>query len=251
MDTKETQNQNSFMDEIAGQGFDGMSAGDYAIPFLKILQVGNPECLEGDPSYVPGAKAGLFMNTLTRRLYGAEIDLIPLKYESVWLAWAPNRGGLKGRYAPGSIEVTGSQFDGMKDADGNDVVENMIFYCLVAGHLEDGPVVFPLSSTGLKHGKNWNSQIMLTRLDSGKRAPFFSSVWHLSLSLNKNDAGSWYQIGTKTTNVERKRFITQEEYAEFVAPNRQMLLADTHRVDYAQIEGPGKATRDAGPASEY
>ena len=252
-----------FLDEVAGQGFEGMGAGDFAIPFLKILQVGSPECLEGDPAHVPGAKAGVFLNTLTRRIYGAEINLIPIKYESVWLAWAPDRGGLRGRFEPESIEVEGNPFDGMSaviDGEKCDIVENMMFYCLVADHIEDGPIVFPLSSTGLKHGKNWNAQILLTRTPEyvddngvkhgGNRAAYFAAVWKLKLALNKNDAGSWYQIGTKTTNVERVRFVTREELSGIILPNRKLLDTGAKRVDYAAIEGP-KAERITADSKDF
>jgi hypothetical protein len=228
-----------------------MSGEDFAIPFLKILQVGSPECMEGDPAYVPGAKAGMFMNTLTKRLYGGEINLIPIKYEAVWLQWAPNRGGLRGRCAPGAIDVTGDPFNGMKDSDGNDVVENMVFYVLVADHLDDGPLVFPLASTGLRHGKNWNTQISLKRLPSGARAPYFSSVWKLKLVLNSNDDGKWYQIGVKgNTNVEWVRFINENDYNQVVAPNKKLLDAGTARADFAAIEAP-RASEPAGDATEY
>lgn len=260
---KMDQNELEFLDSVAGQGFEGMGAGDYAIPFLKILQVGNPECLEGDPAHVPGAKAGMFYNTLTKRLYGSEINLIPLKYEPVWLAWAPNRGGLRGRFAPGSIPVDGNPFDGMTAKIKDEVCEiadNMIFYCLVADHLEDGPVVFPLSSTGLRHGKNWNAQILLNRTPvwkdaegkerGGSPAAYYSAVWKLSLALNKNDDGSWYQIGTKSTNVEKVRFVTATEFAKFIEPNRKLLDGGTARVDYNQI-GVSEKPRQITENPEY
>ncbi len=242
----------SFLDDVAGDGFQGMGASDYAIPFLKILQALSPECTKGDPSYIPGAEAGVFFNSLTKRIYGAEISLVPLLYEPLWLVWAPKRGGLKGRYAPGAIPTVGSVFDedGLKDEEGNSVVDTMNFYCLVEGHLEDGPIVFSLSSSGLKHGKNWNSQILLSRLDSGKRAPYYASVWKLSLVLNSNDDGKWYQIGTKTTNISRARFITPDEYTSFIKDNRQALVEGHRKADFSQIEGP-KADRKVGDVSEF
>jgi hypothetical protein len=235
---KGTKEEADFLEEIAGQGFEGMGPGDYAVPFLKIITHGCPECTKGKDGYIEGMEAGVFMSTLTKFVYGAEINLIPLKYEPVWLAWAPNRGGLRGRYDPGSIEVVGDPFNGMKDKDGNTVVETMVFYCLIEGHLEDGPIVFSLSSTGLKHAKNWNAMILLRKTASGRRAAYFSSVWNLRLELNKNDDGIWFQIGNKkTTNVTWVRDITKEELLGLVQPTRQLLIDGSKRVDYAQLEG--------------
>lgn len=245
---KTTEQTSAFLEESAGQGFDGMGAGDYAIPFLKILQSGSPEVKKG-PDHVDGAEEGMFFNSITKRVYGAEINLIPLKYESMWIQWAPNRGGIRGRCAPGSIPVTGSPFGGgMKDQEGNEVADNMIFYCLVDGHLEDGPIVFALSSSGLKHGKNWNTQIMMTRLSSGKRAPFFSSVWKLTLQLNTNADGAWFQIGGKASNVDRVRFIEEKEYLDYVKPSIAVLEKAAGRVDFAHLESTATQEASAAPA---
>jgi hypothetical protein len=235
---KGTKAEADFLEEIAGQGFEGMGPGDYAVPFLKIITNGCPECTKGKDGYIDGLEPGVFMNTLTKHIYGPEINLIALKYEPVWLAWAPNRGGLRGRYDPGSIEVTGNPYDGMKDKDGNTVSDTMVFYCLIEGHLEDGPIVFSLSASGLRHAKNWNSMILLRKTKSGKRAAYFSAVWNLRLELNSNDQGVWYQIGNKkTTNVKWVRDITLEELKEVIQPTRQLLIEGSSRVDYAQIEG--------------
>jgi hypothetical protein len=235
---KGTKEELDFLEGIAGQGFEGMGPGDYAVPFLKIITNGSPECTKGKEGYIEGLEPGVFLNTLTKRVYGAEINLIPLKYEPVWLAWAPNRGGLRGRYEPNSIDVNGNAFDGMKDAEGNSVTDNMVFYCLIEGHLEDGPIVFSLSSTGLRHAKNWNAQILLRKTASGKRAAYFSAVWKLRLELNTNDQGVWYQIGNKkSTNVTWVRDITKDELLGNIQPTRQLLIEGSKRIDYAQLEG--------------
>jgi hypothetical protein len=245
MDVKNEQgsDKQDYLDELSGQGFEGMGAGDYNIPFLKILQSGSPEVKKGttanpNPDYVDGAEEGMFMNSLTKKLYGTEIHLIPLKYEPMWIQWAPNRGGLRGRCSPGSIKVTGDPFKGMKDEEGNEVVDNMIFYCLMAEHLDEGPIVFALSATGMRHGKNWNTMINNVRNPSGAHAAFFSSVWKISTTHNANAQGDWYQIGTqKTSNIVRTRFATKEELLSVIVPNRQALLSAANRISFEQLEG--------------
>lgn len=233
----------SFLDEVSGQGFEGMGQNDFAIPFLKILQSNSPEVNEADKdTYVSGAKAGTFFNSVTKRIYGSEINLIPIKYDRIWLAWAPERGGLRGRYLPGSIEIDGDFFseEGARDSEGNEISDTMVFYCLVADHIDEGLIVFSLASSGLKHGKAWNELISLQRLPSGKRAPFFGSVWKMTLAGNKNKKGSWYQIGTKNTNAEKIRDITEIEYTNFIKPAKLMLDAGAAKVDFTQIGAPDK-----------
>lgn len=233
-ENKKTENA-LFLEEMAGIGYEGMQASDYSVPFLRILQALSPEVTEGSDSYVPGAKPGMFMNTLTKKLYGATVKVIPIKYENVWLEWAPNRGGLKGRHQPHSIPVMTDSFGKMKRENGNDVQENMLFYCLILGDFAIGPVILALAKSGLKHGKKWNTLIHLTKLDSGKSAPFFSSVWTLKTVLNKNDQGTWYQIGGKQTTIERDRFITEDEYKSHVG-SAYKLLKETTRVNFDLLE---------------
>lgn len=232
-----------FLNELAGEGFDNITAEDFAIPFLRILQPLSPQLDEDSENYIPGAKPGMFFNTVTNFLYGTEIKLIPLMYKKVWLEWAPNRGGLVGRHDPHTINVDKSDFSRWTTDEGNLVSENHMFYVLVADHLDHGPMIFSQSSTGIKHAKNWNTQIMMTRLPSGKRAPFFSSVWKLETVKNKNDQGTWYQLGEKSSHIVRERFVTAEEYNGFISPARDTL--DTLKdPDYAQLE----TRNEAGPS---
>ena len=249
------QSDADFLDGISGQGYEGIGKEDRAIPFLKILQSNNPEVNEGDPStYVQGAKPGVFFNTVTKRIYGAEINLIPLKYERVWLCWAPNRGGLRNRVAPNSIHTVGDPFseEGMQDDEGNDVSDTMTFYCLVADYIDEGVIVFSLNSSGLRHGKDWNEMIDLNRTPNGKKAAFFGSVWNLKLVSNKNDKGTWYQFGTKSTNASKVRDITKDEFVTSINPGLLLLEAGTAKADYAQLGGPeqGAAGADIGKTKD-
>lgn len=232
-----------FLDQYAGEGYDNIETQDVSIPFLVILQKLSPQCDKSADEYVKDAEPGMFFNTLTSKVYGREIELIPLLFKKYWLEWAPNRGGFISRHEPYSIPVDKSDFSHWKAENGNDINETFMFFCLVNNHFEDGVVIFSLTSTGIKHAKNWNTQIMMTRLDSGNRAPYFSSVWKLKTVLNKNDQGSWYQIGSKKTAVERVRFITKEEFKDYVLPIREsvekMQIANS---DFAQIEGGGEST---------
>jgi len=232
---KTTTTEVGFLDEHAAEGYENVSAEDFSIPFLKILQPLSPQIDEDAPEFLKGAKAGMFFNTITERLYGRSIELIPLMYKKVWLEWVPDRGGLVGKHEPGAIKVNKDKFTKWKTEKGNIIAEHHNFYCLVANHFEEGPIVFSLSSTGNRHAKNWNTQIMMTRLPSGAHAPFFSSVWELETVKNKNDSGSWYMIGDKKSMIERVRFVTQIEFTDQVLPNRESLdsLKD---LDYSQLE---------------
>jgi hypothetical protein len=241
-----------YLAQYAGQGFEGIRAEDYTTPFLKILQKG---CAEVDPANaqrIAGAEAGMFMNTQTKRLYGKEITLIPLAENTAWMVWKPrdSGGGLVGRYLPDEIKTTGSPYeDGMKDEAGNDVVETMNFLVLIVGHLEDGPLVFPLSKTGIRHGKNWNTDIKNTRLPNGEKAPYFACKWKLKLVPNQEKNYSWFQIGTRTktevTNKDEKgsvMYITREDFG-YVRPSWEARIEYTRRADFAALGRDGVEAR--------
>jgi len=235
---EDTKSNASFLDEFAGQGSERFGASDIKIPFIKIITKGSPESEEQNPAYIPGCKNGVFLNTLTKEIYGPTLEVIVVDYEKLWICWGPNRGGFKGRHKPGTIEVVGSQFDedGMRDMDGNKVVETMTYYVLIKDHLDAGLAILPLSSTGIGHAQTWNSYILMTKLDSGKRCPTFGAYWKLELQYNTNPSGSWHTIGAnKKTAVEMTRFITKEEYLLSVEPAKKMIEASAVKPDYAQL----------------
>lgn len=231
----ETTELAEFMEGMAGAGFENLGAQDFQIPFLRILQPLSPQVLDGDEK-VEGAKAGHFYNTLTNKSYGSEIEIIPLKCITEWLVWSPNRGPLKARYPVGGIEIVGDQYSKMMTPEGDEVVETMTIFCLVANHIEEGPVAFPLAKTNIKHGKKLNTMLHSTFLPSGKRAPYFSSVWRLKTSVNRNEKGTWYSLGVKSqTNIDRIRWISKNEFDMAVTPALD-ILKDENK--YKMLEAP-------------
>jgi hypothetical protein len=244
----------SFLDDHEGEGLESIRGGMFSIPFLKIIQKGSPEVEEGNPAFLEDAKAGTFMNSLTKETYGNKLEVIVLDTEPVWLAWKPNRGGFAGKHAPGSIEVFGSPFDegGMKTRDGNTIEENIVFYVLIKGRENDGPIAMSLNSTNLKHAKNWNSYILNTKTPSGKRAPMFGAIWSLELLYNTNQKGSWFMLGTKdVTAIEMTRLIVETEYIDFVEPNRKLFLDNRSNIDFAITGDAGHAPQISEDAGKY
>lgn len=243
-----------YLDDAAGTGYEGIRASDYAVPFLRVLQPNSPETIEGDPSYVPGAKPGIFLNSLTKELYGPSIELIPIKSDAIWLEYTPKvgdkRGAFQGKHSVGSIEVRGNPFDGMFRIDnGNEIKETMVFYCLVKDHERELPVAFSLTSSMIKHGKSWNSLIFTARLPSGKQAPYFGGYWKISLTLNQNDDGRWFNIGTKNVNASFVSFVSKEVF-EIALSTRKMLESNSASADFKQIESESTVTSESN-ATDY
>ena len=56
-------------EEHAGKGLENIDKDDLALPFLKLLQSGSYETKKKHAKYVDGAEAGMFYNTVTKKLY--------------------------------------------------------------------------------------------------------------------------------------------------------------------------------------
>ena len=64
----------------SGMGLENIDKSDLALPFLKLLQSGSDETKKKHAKYVEGAEAGMFYNTVTKKLYNGEkgIEVIPV-----------------------------------------------------------------------------------------------------------------------------------------------------------------------------
>ncbi|MEJ2248062.1 MAG: hypothetical protein P8Y70_00195 [Candidatus Lokiarchaeota archaeon] len=227
------ENNADFLNDYAGDGLNEIKMDDLNIPFLRIIQKLSPQIDETSSDYIEHAKVGMFFNTITKKLYGMEINLVPFKYQKVWIEWKPNRGGFVASHKPDSIPVDQSDFSEWK-YNNNIIQETLLFYVIIADHPEEGPLVFALSSTGIKHGKTWNNLITNTRLPNGDRAPIYASVWNIQSVLCSNEQGSWYQIGSKSAAIKRVGFINKELFTTCVQPLRKEIANKT--VDLKQLE---------------
>jgi hypothetical protein len=204
--------EKNYMDQYAGEGYDNISGDMYSTPFIKLLQSNSSEVVNG----VPGAKAGHFWNDRDSEDLGPSIDLIPVNLELLWLEWEKDMGGLKGKYLPNSIPSSGDAFARINPATGRDLVDTWSFYVLLAGREQDGMFITAFPVTSIKYLKIWNDMIYNTRLDNGKRAAFFSSIWKLgptALGMPNKSGQRWYNIGDVSgAFIKREGFVPEETF---------------------------------------
>lgn len=210
----------SFLDEDSGQGYDGVNS---KLPMLKILHFTDEEVTS------ERHKVGEFYNATSKRAYGRSIDLIVIKAQSAWLEWIPKSkgGGFKGKHPVGAFEVRGDFFD--KDnppmnAAGNEIQEVLELYCLDPENMDDGPFLFSVKGSSIRHGNNLLNAIRTKTLPSGKIPPIYGSVWRLTTKVNKKVvAGTptqWYTFGEgKETNCEFVRWVTKDEFVDTIKPS--------------------------------
>ena len=243
------ENEVGFYDEVAGKGFENMGADKFAIPMLLIAQM-QSSVTTADNSKV---KAGDFYNSITGESYGTSVTVVPIYFNSVWLEWKPNMGGLVGRHAPYSVKVTGDAYTGMKTADGNDIQESWCYFVLIKGRENDGPLMFSATSSNIRYAKVWNGMLNDARLPSGKHAPLFSQYWKLTSKKNKNDKGTFFILGEgKNASIEKEGWVSKDVYMNNVKDLLSTVGDAFDRVGIAQPEATQQITDGTVPdTSKY
>lgn len=189
--------------EMAGAGFDNMTAEDYAIPFLAILQSGSPQLKKQRTEYLPDAEEGMLFDTVAQTLYSGEsgVVLVPCDRAHVYTEWRPRDagGGYVGQHAVDSDVVQearerSDRFGRYSTAEGNDLVETYYLY----GLLLDAPgafdtaqmVMLAITSTKIKRYRQ-----LLTRLrNAAPKAPLFAHQVRVRTAGESNNHGDFHNF---------------------------------------------------------
>jgi hypothetical protein len=201
----------SFEDDVSA-GFEESDKDSFAIPFLRILQKLSPQLEETDGAYMPEAKAGMLINSVTEDLFsGSEgMTVIPCHYRRTFIEWQTREkgGGFVAEYEP----FTGSQIPTTKDekkrnitSSGTQIVDTRCHYVLIVQ--EDGttmPAVITMASTQTKKSKKWMTvmqNLLRQRRDGTLYNPaMFASIFKVNTVTESNDQGNWY--GWKITHLQ-------------------------------------------------
>ena len=186
----------------AHAGFENVNTTSLALPILKLLQNGSGEAQKRNQNYVEGAEPGMFLNTVTKKLYdGAKgIEVIPCHYKLEYQEWADFGTG-SGR--PENIfDANSDILSKTKNENGKDRLENGNYIQTVGQHyvlIRDGNstenALISMSSSQGKVSRKWNSMMMSITLD-GKNGPYtppsFSHKYKLTSVLNSGKGNQWY-----------------------------------------------------------
>lgn len=188
---------------VRGRGFEEADAESFAIPFLAVLQKTTPWADPDDAAYIKGAKAGMFINTVTLELFD-EVELIPCAYQRRFNVWAPRDagGGFKGQHLPSAIagmeasgkiaqDEEGRWYIALPDGTVNEkkcnvLTDTRMHFCLLVG--EGGlltNVLISLSRTQLKKSKGW-----MTLMDQ-RGGDMWETVYVAKTKQEENDKGKW------------------------------------------------------------
>jgi len=190
-------------EDDAAAGFENVKTTSLALPILKLLQNGSGEAQRRNQNYVEGAEPGMFLNTVTKKLYdGAKgIEVIPCHYKLEYQEWADYGTGSN---RPENIYADNSDIlsKTTKDGSGKDRLENGNYiqttgqhYVLIVGDDGTEQALVSMSSSQGKVSRKWNSMMMSISLD-GKNGsytpPSFSHSYKLTTVLNSGKGNQWY-----------------------------------------------------------
>tara|TARA_X000001382_G_scaffold50576_1_gene34325 strand:- start:808 stop:1536 length:729 start_codon:yes stop_codon:yes gene_type:complete len=185
-------------------GLENVKNESIALPILKLLQNGSGEAKKLHQNYIEGAEPGMFLNTVTKKLYDGEkgIFVIPCHFKLEYQEWADYGTG-SGRpeniFGDDSDILTKTTKDNMgKDRlpNGNYILTVGQHYVLILssnGGAE--PALISLSSSQGKISRKWNSMMMSITLD-GRDGPYtpasFSHIYKINSVLNSGKGNQWY-----------------------------------------------------------
>ncbi len=189
-------------EQDSGDGMQGMGANDFAIPFISILQKGSPQVDDLSPKFIEGARAGMFMNTVTGVLYSADIGIlvVPCAYKKMMVEWKhrDSGGGLIAQHPENTPLIktcTQNEKSQFVLPNGHLLIDTAYHYVL---QIIDGfPTwaVISMTSTQLKKSRMWNT-VMRNILVDGKNGkynpPTYSHAYRITAVGETKDKYSWY-----------------------------------------------------------
>jgi len=186
----------------AGAGLENIDKADLALPFLKLLQTGSDETKKKHANYVEGAEAGMFYNTVTKKLYNGEkgIEVIPCFYKLTYPEWAPfeRKEGrpISPDRGPEILAKTKKDSTGKDVLDnGNQILKTANHFVIINGERPE-KALMAMKSTQLKVSRGWNS-IIKDEFETDPQtkksipAPSFSRIYKLN-SVENSGSFTWH-----------------------------------------------------------
>jgi hypothetical protein len=202
-----------FVGQVAGVGADGFENIDkklIKLPFIKIAQALSPQVQKG-PGQIQGLELGQCFNSITKKVYGSKLLVIPLHLNQSFIEWEGEGNNSKyiARFTKKEFEtlVKSGEFvtlDGYRynrNSNGNSVNETHTMCAFLPDYPTDGMVLLSFSKFSLKHIGKWitMARAMNWVLPDGRsvRAPLYGCIWSLSTMSVQGAKGTFYAFGDK------------------------------------------------------
>ena len=189
--------------EDANRGFENITQDSLALPIMKLLQNGSGEAQKRNQNYVESAEPGMFLNTVTKKLFDGEkgINVIPCYYKMEYQEWAEfgtGSGRPENIFSADSDILSKTEKDGSKDrlSNGNYILTvHQNYVIVVSDNGSAETALISMSSSQGKIARKWQSLQMSQSMtdEQGSFTPAsWSYIYKLSSVLNSGKGNQWY-----------------------------------------------------------
>ena len=231
-------------------GMENVEQGDLLLPRLGLCQALSPQKRVSHASYIPDLREGQLFNTVTKEIYGDELEVIMLFFFKNRIKYFPiaDGGGIDcisangidgGRISPDGCSICKfSQFgNGAKDDEhGNEPPLCTLYHNYMNFTIGDipSPIALSYKSTGLKTSKQMLAEIRMTRL------PMYAKKYKITVVTQRDGNNEWFE--KKITPIG---FVDADTF-KAMEKNFEALKAMNIKVDTTGEEGVGDASFDEG-----
>ena len=198
-------------------GFEEMEQGDIIMPRLALCQSGTPQRKKSDEKYIEGLDEAMYFNTITRKVYGERIVVVPLLFFTSRILFGENMGdpllcqALDGKHGVGvpGIECAKCELKefgtSKKQSSKAPACTKLYNYAVLVAdeqrvvHPED-LAVFTMKSSGANDAMGWNT---LMKLRAG--TPMYAGMYELFSMPATNGTNSWH-----TPKVQNAGWVSRE-----------------------------------------
>lgn len=195
-----------------------LSQDEMEMPFLKLAQDSTKQTKAAKAEYIKGLEPGMFFNTVTQDIYGSELKAQVQGYFHNYVIWKGPKGNGKYQGTMTTEEFRVFEKSEQLTRDGGDMVQTVngeslrytdthSFIVTLPEHPGAGMLIYPLSSTGCKVARTWNSLHTNRRLPGGRPAKRYATLWDLKVSGFTSDQGFDYK---QVSNIKAISWATAE-----------------------------------------
>lgn len=225
-----------------------LSQDELSIPFLKVAQKGSPQVDEDKPEYIDGLKAGCYFNTVSGANYGESLKVQVHGYFHNYTIWKGEKGSGEFHGTMTTDEFRAFEKDNVLTRDGGDMcqvvdgeqlryTDTHNFIVSLPEYEEEGIMIYPLTSTGCKAARTWNTLNNGRRI-KGRPAKRYMTLWEIATAGFESNGFTYKQ----TSKIKALGWVSEElaEYGhafeEFVKAIKEQGVKYSESSDHEEVE---------------
>src|SRR5574343_595948 len=213
-------------DDHVGRGSEQVGIDDITIPRIEIIQDLSPQRKKNDPKYIPGAEEGLLFNTVSNKLYGSKIYVVPVFWRKEYILWRDRElgGGFGGAFPTmEDAEKALAAKEKPEEFQIHDTAQNFVLVVdptpNADGSFKVEEAVISMAKSKMTASRKWNS---LVRMAGGDR---FSRMYRLDTVVASGRKGEYFNWQVTQLGITPESLFARAEamYEAVVAGHRDVV----------------------------